>query len=1703
MIDSGASGVGFVDTAFAARCGVTLQPSQRRITLADGSEVRAAGEATITYTLESRPCHVKDRAVPVQFTSTFVATPLAPYELILGVGWLEQHHALIGFSERSIQLRVDGKGKQYCIRPLGRCNEDGTAASEAAPLQLKAIAQKKVCKLLRQRAVEELYAVLIRPADTEPGDKPPGEKPPLGSEHPRVRALLDEFKGSVFGDPKPGVPRKRGVEHAIQLLPGTQPPPARPLRHQSEKDAAVMREYVEAGLMSGILRPSTSPYGSMALIVKKKDGTPRVVIDYRALNDVTVKNKYPLPLMDELFDRTQGARFFTSIDLRNGFHQIAIQPGDREKTAFRTRFGHFEYTVLPMGLCNAPGTFMQLMNQTFADMLDSCVLCFLDDILIFSRTEEEHLRHLRTVLTRLRDQELYVKPSKCAFMQREVAFLGHRIGADGLRVAPDKIGAVQQWPQPRSVTDVRSFLGLANFYRRFVKDYSRIALPLTELTKETTAWRWGTQEQAAFDALKAALCSPPVLLVPDQSKPFVLNTDACKYAIGATLQQDHGNGLQPVAFFSAKMSDAERNYDVREQEFMALVRACLHWRHYLHGTQPFTLLTDHDSLKYHRTMPQLEGRLARWVEKMAEFDYTLKHIPGKDNIVADALSRRVDHAGSASSQPPPQPRTPPLPTANRFDALATLELLESAAASMRSHLCATRIANKPEPTAVRRAHLDAARKVLPPAPDAPRPNRSGTIVTPAQRCTAVNSRIGGQCAQRTAVGHLCWNHLRRDAGLRVRKSTVPGAGRGLFAARDLPAEHDIPYTGDTIDLTDLRSGGPYVLQTRVGEGIDAARRNCGMGRWVNDPNGAVDERGQPRQANCKFVIWTPRGGADKPRVAAVRTLRAVSSGEELFVKYGDAYWQYYAGGALKKKVAARKRLRKNAPQLPRVQAEQEPEPQAQAQAPAPGDGAAPAAPRPMARKQAERGSRRRDRRFEEVLVLTLAAADGEAARAAPQRRSARVARQQMAPTQAGARPERGVSARAGRSAVTAPAAEAAAGTHPDAPHDDDGAQPMERARGEQRPGASSPPLMDAARQAAAADEEYQRWLQTPPQGCSAQRGLLFDERHRLRVPNDAALRTRLLAELHDSATGAHAGRDRMLAAAQARFDWRGLAGDVEQYVLTCDACQRNKHSKQLKPGLLMPLPLPEEPCLHWTTDAVTGLQRSRGGFDAIQVYVDRLTKLKRFVATRTTDGSVQLADATLRAVIGPHGMPKSLVSDRDPRITARFWRELSRRLGSEVNLSTARHPQSDGQSEREIQTLVTALRSYVNAMGDDWDAFLPALELGFNSKVQASTGAAPFTLVYGTQARLPIDCTLDDARPATVPAAEERAVRMGKALELARSHAEQAQARQKRLADRHRRLLQLRDGDEVLLSTEGLQLRSGSHKLTARYVGPFRVIGAVNDNAVTLELPPLLGALHPTFNIARLKLYRDGNERFPGRPARRAQPPAVDADTNGAPRYEVESALAQRGTGAQRELLVRWLGYSAEHDEWVRRSELARSAPDTVAQFDARQQGRAALSALAEARAVLNALTPRAAPQRDLTRYGIEPNPGPPKKGTKRKTPPAAVKQYGIKSAANAGTFKPPPRVPPPETCAVRGCADDCGGGACAAAGADEDYGPRCGLPLAPNRYTCMQCDRCRERDESWRRWLAVKAQREINGLRSSAAWRGVQGGGYAAGTVR
>ena len=278
-------------------------------------------------------------------------------------------------------------------------------------------------------------------------------------------------------------------------------------------------------------------------------------------------------------------KYFSKIDLRSGYHQIRIVPEDVHKTAFRTRYGHFEFLVLPFGLTNAPGTFMHLMHQVFREFLDDFVLVFLDDILIYSKTLEEHEEHVRRVLEKLRKEKLYAKESKCELFKTEVEFLGHIVGRDGVRMMQDKVQAVAEWPVPTKVGHVRAFLGTAGYYRKFIKDFSAIAAPLHNLTKESVRFDWTPACQEAFDHLKAALQQGPVLVLPDPSLPFVVHTDASGFAVGAVLMQDQGKGLQPIAFMSKKMLDAETRYPVHEQELLAIIHALSTWRHYLMGSQ--------------------------------------------------------------------------------------------------------------------------------------------------------------------------------------------------------------------------------------------------------------------------------------------------------------------------------------------------------------------------------------------------------------------------------------------------------------------------------------------------------------------------------------------------------------------------------------------------------------------------------------------------------------------------------------------------------------------------------------------------------------------------------------------------------------------------------------------------------------------------------------------------------------------------------------------------------------------------------------------------------------------------------------------------------------------------------------------------------------------------------------------------------------
>ncbi|MGB8167070.1 MAG: reverse transcriptase domain-containing protein, partial [Chthoniobacteraceae bacterium] len=401
----------------------------------------------------------------------------------------------------------------------------------------------------------------------------------------------------------------------------------------------------------GFIQPSKSPFGAPIIFVPKKNGKLRLCVDYRALNKITVKNRYPLPRIDELMDRLQGASVFSKLDLQSGYWQIRIKEEDIPKTAFRTRYGHYEWRVLPFGLTNAPATFQALMNRVLHPFLDQFVVVYLDDILVFSRTPEEHLNHLEQVLTALEKHELYVGMDKCGFGLAEVDFLGHVVSGAGIRPDPAKIVAVQEWPVPSSVKDVRSFLGLTGYYRRFIKHYSAKALPLTELTKAECGWRWGESEQAAFTQLKQAIMSAPVLAMPDPALPYEVYTDASAFALGAVLLQNHGKGMQPVAYLSRKLTDTERRYPTGDREMLGIFYALTEWRCYLEGAE-FTVNSDHLNHTWFASKRDLSRRQAKWSMWLESYygSVDIQYKAGSSNL-SDPLSRRPDLASMQASVP--------------------------------------------------------------------------------------------------------------------------------------------------------------------------------------------------------------------------------------------------------------------------------------------------------------------------------------------------------------------------------------------------------------------------------------------------------------------------------------------------------------------------------------------------------------------------------------------------------------------------------------------------------------------------------------------------------------------------------------------------------------------------------------------------------------------------------------------------------------------------------------------------------------------------------------------------------------------------------------------------------------------------------------------------------------------------------------------
>ncbi|GBG61642.1 hypothetical protein CBR_g22439 [Chara braunii] len=457
---------------------------------------------------------------------------------------------------------------------------------------------------------EGMYLVYVS-AEGEPVKMPPEIEGVVA----KYSDLFEELKGVV----------EREVVHAIEIIPGSSIPRVRIYR-MSPVELDELRRQLKDLLEKGWIRPSVSPYGSPVVFVPKKGGTLRMCIDYRGLNVITVKNADPLPRIDDLLDRVQGCRYFSKIDLKSVYHQIAIRPEDQHKTAFQTRYGLNEFVVMPFGLCNATDTFQHAMNRIFHDYLDKFVIVYLDDILIFRRTVE-------------------INREKCEFGYTQILYLGHEISVEGLKPDDAKVANIRDWLRPQSVTEVRSFLGMTGYYRNFVKNYSIVAAPLSDLTRLDTPWEWTDRCEAAFKHLKHSLTHHKVLKLPDLDKPFVVTTDASQYGIGAVLAQQEGKKLRPVEYISKKMPSQKLAKSTYEKELYAIYKALTHWRHYLLG-RFFDIRTDHQTLRWMRTQPVFSDVLKRWIEVIEQYDFEPLYVNGEYNKVVDALSRRPDFLGA-------------------------------------------------------------------------------------------------------------------------------------------------------------------------------------------------------------------------------------------------------------------------------------------------------------------------------------------------------------------------------------------------------------------------------------------------------------------------------------------------------------------------------------------------------------------------------------------------------------------------------------------------------------------------------------------------------------------------------------------------------------------------------------------------------------------------------------------------------------------------------------------------------------------------------------------------------------------------------------------------------------------------------------------------------------------------------------------------
>ncbi|KAG7671663.1 hypothetical protein KSW81_003791 [Nannochloris sp. 'desiccata'] len=641
MIDGGA-GATFITGKCAKR--LNLHPRTRAgsitVRLANGSTYQCRETVTVPLRISTYRQSVR----------MFVLDVDSAVDIILGKNWLEFHNPHIDWRLNTVEFVY--QDQQILL------STSGADAAPAAPTSGSSlISATQLARILRNKNTPVFLvnlnlvepsppppAVNSRPAaatnddDEEEFDEDGDLIPRLTTDEDPWANIHETYEKEYFDvfDLRTFFPPERNVQHEIPLEPGHVPPCQRPYRI-SPREMEELQKQIREMIDAGIIQPSSSPYAAPVIFVPKQDGTLRMCVDYRALNKITIKDKFPLPKMDELLNCLEGARYFSKIDLKSAYYQVRVKEEDIPKTAFNTRYGHYEFRVMPFGLTNAPATFQKLMNSIFADSMEKFLVVYLDDILIFSKTAEEHDKHIRYVLDRLREHQLHAGLQKCRFFQTEIEFVGYLLTAEGIHMLPKKVDAILNWPVPTTASQVKSFLGLATFYRHFVEHFAHKAIPLYQITRKNQIFTWLPRHQEAFEQLKLALTTAPVLAPPDFNLPFEIHTDASDFAAGAVLSQE---GNHPIAFLSHVFKPAELNYSTYDKEFLAIILALRAWRHYIHG-HPTTVYTDHQALISIQTQTFVNRRHNRYLQFLAEFgnDLIIKYKPGRSNVVADALSR--------------------------------------------------------------------------------------------------------------------------------------------------------------------------------------------------------------------------------------------------------------------------------------------------------------------------------------------------------------------------------------------------------------------------------------------------------------------------------------------------------------------------------------------------------------------------------------------------------------------------------------------------------------------------------------------------------------------------------------------------------------------------------------------------------------------------------------------------------------------------------------------------------------------------------------------------------------------------------------------------------------------------------------------------------------------------------------------------------